>query len=262
MSENETKVFQMTLEADYQKYLDTHGHNWSSEKLPIYNDKANYNTNSPSYYDYLARMLNYMLGVLEDNVNRVLRRDLLIKDTKSIDLTKIGSWLDNGNCPPNNFDDKITLQADVIISKATETLTLQYLKLKTYVLKNATKIKDDGVWSPDYVDVLKQIDKEINDINNSITEINKRIDDLEEIINNQGDQITNLIKKYDRALQELINNLFNSGAITSNDINDFTFNANRSIATGNINLFGGSADGASFIKTTKTANENDLTGGI
>ncbi len=62
------------------------------------------------------------------------------------------------------------------------------------------------------------------------------------------------------ALKKIIANLENSGAWTG----DLTggFNSGRNIATGNINLFGGTADGNSFIRTNSGHTENDLAGGL
>lgn len=62
------------------------------------------------------------------------------------------------------------------------------------------------------------------------------------------------------ALKRIITNLEASGAwsggITGN------FRPNRNIATGNINIFGGTADGNSFIRTNSGQTENDLAGGV
>ena len=42
---------------------------------------------------------------------------------------------------------------------------------------------------------------------------------------------------------------------------DGNFVQGRNIATGNINIFGGTPDGNSFIRTNKGQSENDLAGG-
>lgn len=67
-------------------------------------------------------------------------------------------------------------------------------------------------------------------------------------------------EKLKRALTKIINNLQNSGAWTGGLDGDFV--SNRNIATGNINVFGGTPDGNSFIRTNNRQNENDLAGGI
>ena len=267
--EDELKQFQLDLEKQYQEHLSKYAHSWSSERLPLYVDKANYNTNAPSYYDYLARMLNYMLGQLEYAVNRTLRRNIKFTDTFSIDFSKIGDWVNNGKCLPNNFDDVIDISAVVNISEQTETIEFNYLKLKEFVIANGSKIKSDGVWSPDYIDVLKQLDNEIHDINNELDDINHKIDIINQTLvshQNQINDINTIINqmtdKYDNILQKIIDNLFASGGVTTNNINNFQFTPNRNIATGTINLFSSVDNGQSFIRTQKDLKENDLIGGI
>lgn len=59
---------------------------------------------------------------------------------------------------------------------------------------------------------------------------------------------------------KLISNLENSGAWAGGLKGGFK--EGRNIATGNINIFGGTPDGASFIRTNSGQSENDLAGGI
>lgn len=68
------------------------------------------------------------------------------------------------------------------------------------------------------------------------------------------------INKLENGLTKIIDNLRDSGA-WNGDI-DGNFNPNRNIATGNINVFGGTPDGDSFIRTNNGETENDLVGGI
>lgn len=147
-------------------------------------------------------------------------RDLNVIDTASIDLTKSGSW-------PNG-DATESIKADVNISKASETINLPHAG-GTATVSNGSKIKSDGLWSPDYAQALQHIDNNLQNVT--------------------------------KGLQEIVNNLYNSGAINSNDIDNFKFNTGRNIATGNINLFSNQADGSSFIRTNKNSTENDLFAG-
>ena len=62
------------------------------------------------------------------------------------------------------------------------------------------------------------------------------------------------------ALNKIIANLENSGAWTGGLTGGF--NSGRNIATGNINIFGGTTDGNSFIRTNNGQTENDLAGGL
>lgn len=77
----------------------------------------------------------------------------------------------------------------------------------------------------------------------------------------------NLKNEYNKlkgAFTTVLQNLQNSGAWnqTGNTIFEGSFNAGRNIATGNINLFGGTVDGNAFIRTNNGKTENDLAGGI
>lgn len=61
-------------------------------------------------------------------------------------------------------------------------------------------------------------------------------------------------------LTKIISNLENSGAWSGGFKGNFK--DGRNLATGNINIFGGTPDGASFIRTNSGQSENDLAGGI
>lgn len=61
-------------------------------------------------------------------------------------------------------------------------------------------------------------------------------------------------------LTKLISNLEKSGAWAGGLKGNFK--DGRDIATGNINIFGGTPDGNSFIRTNNGSTENDLSGGI
>lgn len=66
------------------------------------------------------------------------------------------------------------------------------------------------------------------------------------------------------ALENILINLRASGAWrqTGSTIFEGNLYSGRNIATGNINIFGGTPDGASFIRTSNNRTENDLAGGI
>ena len=68
------------------------------------------------------------------------------------------------------------------------------------------------------------------------------------------------VNRIEIALNKIIANLESSGAWRGG----FTggFNSGRNIATGNINIFGGTTDGNSFIRTNNGKTENDLAGGL
>jgi len=66
------------------------------------------------------------------------------------------------------------------------------------------------------------------------------------------------------ALEKLLTDLKGSGAWrqTGSTVFEGELYPNRHLATGNINLFGGTTDGNAFIRTNKGSTENDLAGGI
>lgn len=72
------------------------------------------------------------------------------------------------------------------------------------------------------------------------------------------------LEKVYKALEKLLQNLKKSGAWvqTGPTIFDGDLAPDRSIATGNINLFGGTPDGPHFIRTNSGSTEDDLAGGI
>lgn len=80
---------------------------------------------------------------------------------------------------------------------------------------------------------------------------------LWDAINNVNNQI-NIQRE---AIQKILNNLHSAGAITNNNIQTYQFVAGRRIANGNINVFGGAMDGSSFIRTSNSAQENDIGAG-
>lgn len=208
---------------------------------PFYDAHADYNTNAKSYYDYLARF-NYYIHVITDAINRLLNRDIEFTDTKTIDFTKRGDWIDNGDCEPDNYDDVLNITADVKVSKETESYTIKTTNQEK-TLPNAIKVKNDGLFVRDYTSVIGALDDELKKVIN-------RVDNLE-----------NKFNGLESGLQKIVDNLYKSGAITSNNINNFEFKNNRDIATGNINLFGGNTDGNSFIRTNSGQTENDITAG-
>lgn len=131
---------------------------WFGDKRhfrPWYDDDSDYNTNAKSYYDYIAyrtRQLDYII----QTINKLLDRNLQIEDTNTVDLEKIGEWL--------NKDDTETLKAYVKISK-------QAL--------NATQAMDDGIYTKD---LMPDIEKLRADMEKIRTDLQKQIDTLKETI--------------------------------------------------------------------------------
>lgn len=78
------------------------------------------------------------------------------------------------------------------------------------------------------------------------------------------DNLKNEYNQLKGAFTALLQNLKNTGAWnqTGNTIFEGSLRPDRNIATGNINLFGGTVDGNAFIRTNNGKTENDLAGGI
>ena len=78
------------------------------------------------------------------------------------------------------------------------------------------------------------------------------------------DNLKNEYNKLKGAFTALLQNLKNTGAWnqTGDTIFEGSLRPDRNIATGNINLFGGTVDGNAFIRTNNGKTENDLAGGI
>ena len=116
---------------------------------------------------------------------------------------------------------------------------------------------------PQVIELTKQTT--INQFNQSWEELKPELtqyvnNTINQYIDNQDSKIG---KMYDD-LSILLTNLKNSGAWTQTGatIFDGHMTDGRNIATGNINIFGGSVDGGSYIRTNSGSTENDLAGGV
>lgn len=102
--------------------------------------------------------------------------------------------------------------------------------------------------------------REINNLKEKLEqEKEARQRDKEDLQRQLQDQATKNNDLKD-TLTKLISNLEKSGAWTGGLKGNFK--DGRNIATGNINIFGGTPDGNSFIRTNNGSTENDLSGGI
>lgn len=123
--------------------------------------------------------------------------------------------------------------------------------------------------------VNQRIDREVAGLNERITQLdNKLVSEINKLDNKINERITNENNKLkqeiqtlkeqgsksEQALQKIITNLEQSGAWSGGLTGGF--NQGRNLATGNINIFGGTPDGDSFIRTNSGQSENDLAGGI
>lgn len=240
--------------------------------MPWYSDAADYNTNSLSYYDYLSQY-NHLLKVSIDYINRLLNRMVEAKDTNCVDMTIEGDWIDNGDCYPDNYDDILKISARIILSTERRKKRLEHLK-KSFDLENSLECTTQGLYAPDYKDILDFFDEEIAKLKKALDDLKKMLDQLKDLINNLKEEMNNKLSELENkissvdpsgiqnALQKIIDNLFAAGHITTNNIDNFEFKPNRKIAAGTINFFGGTTDGESFIRTNPGKTENDITAGM
>ena len=116
---------------------------------------------------------------------------------------------------------------------------------------------------PQVIELTKQTT--INQFNQSWEELKPELTQyVNNTINNYIDNQDSKIGKMYDDLSILLTNLKNSGAWTQtgDTIFDGHMTDGRNIATGNINIFGGSVDGGSYIRTNSGSTENDLAGGV
>lgn len=329
MKNNNNEIPKNEPPRPYPKYLpfSFEGH-WQ----PWYDDRRDYNTNAPSYYDYLAHQ-KFLSNEAIELINRNARRNFYVTDTNSIDLTKIGDWVDNENpCTSKDwqavvreryyYDDIVEIVADLKVSTQKVDVTIAGM---TQTCPNVLRVLTDGAYVPDYsafiADLRNRVstsEGEINRINNRTytqTETNTFKPAISGAINNgqtlnfKGDvkkssQTTQKTCSYDNgqtyktyqapnaltifndglyspdnnelfkqlatdlknakaeneklrtALQKIVTNLFQAGAITSEDINSFNFNNDTYIANGNINVYAVNANSNTLIKThARTTNK-------
>ena len=236
---------------------------------PWYDDRKDYNTNAPSYYDYLAHR-NFNLKVMIDFINKLARRNLKTSPTYSIDLKKLGDWIKDERTGKSS--DLITLKADLILANVTQR---KAFGTKSYDVPNGLLISQNGVYAPDYVNVLSDMVDQIEEIKKLKTPELPKLPDFDAIITEKvnkavkpiSEKVTALETKVGTleqdlglvkgALTKIINDLKSSGAWAGNLAGDMV--SGRHIATGNINLFGGRPDGFSFIRTNSGQTNNDVT---
>ena len=104
---------------------------------PWYDDRRDYNTNAPTYYDYLSNF-NGLIKSVVDFVNELAKRDIKTNNTESIELLKKTSWLVDGL-------NEIVLEANVKLSNETG---------------NKLSIKEDGLYvdTPDITALVQKVE--------------------------------------------------------------------------------------------------------
>lgn len=175
------------------------------------------------------------------------------------------------------LDDFVALESELEDYKNALTELLE--QLIPLLIRRYMESKEADDWFNKKADIYYNkiikpyIDAEIAKVNKKIAELEKKVDDEVKRLDGRIDALNenNALKEriealenanagLQNALRKIIENLEGSGAWTGGLTGGF--NQGRNIATGNINLFGGTPDGSSFIRTNNGNTENDLSGGI
>lgn len=330
MKDNNNEIPKNEPPRPFPKYLP-----WSFEGhwQPWYDDRRDYNTNAPSYYDYLAHQ-KFLSDEAIELINRNARRNFYVTDTNSIDLSKKGDWVDNENpCTSKDwkptareryyYDDIVEIVADLKVSKQKVDVTIAGM---TQTCPNVLRVLSDGAYVPDYSSFIADLRNRVSSTENEITRLNNRTYTQTETktfkplitgainngqtINFKGDvkkseiastktctyadgqtyktytaeneivikddglyspdytplftQLATDLKQAQTenanlrsALRKIVVNLYNAGAVTSPNIEDFSFNPNTYIANGNINIYAKQANSTTLIKTHNTSTNKD-----
>ena len=196
--------------------------NWSMENhyQPWYDDRRDYNTNAPSYYDYLSNTNRY-LDKLTWLTNRVARRNINVQSTNAIRYTKEFDWIDEGNERGINWHDVINLKCELLLSKLVKRLQYQQLDgtYKDLDSPNSLVIENDGLYNPDVTNYLLELNKDIRSIKQSLETLKEEI--LREV-DQRNNQMTEKMKEFEKKIDEKINNANGnqSQGMTQEQIND------------------------------------------
>lgn len=196
--------------------------NWSLENhyQPWYDDRRDYNTNAPSYYDYLANTNRY-LDKLTWLTNRVARRNINVQSTNAIRYTKEFDWIDEGKERGINWHDVINLKCELVLSKLVKRLQYQQLngQYKDLETPNSLVIENDGLYNPDVTNYLLELNKDIRSIKQSLETLKEEI--LREV-DQRNNQMTEKMKEFEKKIDEKINNANGnqSQGMTQEQIND------------------------------------------
>ena len=118
---------------------------------PWYDDRRDYNTNAPSYFDYLSNF-NHLIKAIVEFVNELAKRDLDTENSETIELIKKTSWFVEGV-------NKIVLQANVKVSGESN---------------NKIEVKPDGLYvtTENIDDLMQRVTTLENNFNNLVTNFN------------------------------------------------------------------------------------------
>lgn len=178
MKQNNNEIPKNEPPRPFPKYLP-----WSFEGhyQPWYDDRRDYNTNAPSYYDYLAHQ-KFLSDEAIELINRNARRNFYVTDTNSIDLTKKGDWVDNENpCTGKDwqptvreryyYDDIVEIVADLKVSHQKVDVTIAGM---TQTCPNVLRVLTDGAFVPDYSAFIADLRNRLSSAEGEINRLNNR----------------------------------------------------------------------------------------
>lgn len=231
---------------------------------PWYDDRRDYNTNAPTYYDYLAN-INSLPASEVELINRVAKRNFTVKNPNNcFTLTKKGDWIsegDKGDNGQSSWHYNVELEGNVNLETDPEA---QDFNAKHYELPNAITCKDGGLYAPQYRPILESMQEDLNTLGKHHTDYvtynDKKIFQLTTEMEELKNKYLEMTTKYTilvTAVQKFVDNLNYNGNATTNDIS--TFELVDGIACGNINVWTGQAGGGSLIRTHNGVHENDVT---
>lgn len=245
---------------------------WNEPKLPYsleghwqpwYDDRRDYNTNAPTYYDYLANVNKIPTSEVE-LINRVAKRNITVDDSQTAELVKKGDWIsegDKGDNGQSSWHYVVNLTCKVKIDDIRKP-TIKFNN-KNYNCTNSMRILDYGIYVPEYLPILTDMQADINMLGKNHTDYvtynDQQIYNLTTKMEDMANKYQEMVTKYvilETALEKIVMNLAHNGNATSGNIEDFEIV--DGIACGNINLWGGTAGGGSLIRTHNGVHENDV----
>lgn len=181
--------------------------NWSLENhyQPWYDDRRDYNTNAPSYYDYLANTNRY-LDKLTWLTNRVARRNINVQSTNAIRYTKEFDWIDEGKERGINWHDIINLKCELVLSKLVKRLQYQQLDgtYKDLESPNSLIIENDGLYNPDVTNYLLELNKDVRALNTKIDNLKA---DILRAVDEKNNAMQEKMREFENRIDEKIRNI-------------------------------------------------------
>lgn len=214
--------------------------------------------NANSVYELLAWLQRAFKQLLDDFV--ALESELEdYKNALTELLEQLTPLLIRRYMESKEADDWFNKKADIYYNKIIKPyIDAEIAKVNKKIADLEKKVDDEVKRLDGRIDALNdKLEKEIKKLDDRITQ---EVVKLNERITNENNALKERIELLENALRKIIENLEGSGAWTGGLTG--SFNQGRNIATGNINVFGGTPDGASFIRTNNGSTENDLAGGI